>query len=137
MLDAKILNWMMQGSINLNEVYRRVEYDLLKSILFSKYKPCLIYIHEYYSRHKIPPSYNVLKKLLEREGEDPDILDFIEDKFCQENEVGFFVDEIKKRYNRFLITKLSEKADDIEESEENDINKRKSLPIQLSYTLKS
>jgi replicative DNA helicase len=118
MLDAKILNWMMQGSINLNEVYRRVEYDLLRSILFAKYKPCLIYLHEYYSRHKIPPSYEVLKKLLEREGEDSDILDFIEDKTCKENEVGFFVDEIKKRYNKFLITKLSERAEDIEEDNE-------------------
>ncbi len=118
MLDAKILNWMMQGSSNLNEVYRRVECETLKSILFPKYKPCLVYMNEYYSRHKIPPSYEVLKELLNRQGEDSDILEFIEDKECKQNEIGFFIDEIKTRYNKFLISKLSEKVEDIEDSAE-------------------
>lgn len=118
MLDAKILNWMMQGSSNLNDVYREVQYDLLRSILFPKYKPSLTSLHEYYSRHKIPPSYDVLKKLLEYEDEDSDILEFIKDKECQANEIGFILDEIKQRYNKFLISKLTDQAEDIEESRE-------------------
>jgi|14BtaG_2_1085337.scaffolds.fasta_scaffold00002_34 replicative DNA helicase len=118
MLDAKILNWMMQGSSNLNDVYREVQPDLLRSIFLSKYKASFISIDDYYSRHKIPPSYTVLKKILINEGEDPDILDFVEDKECQGNEVGFYLDEIKQRYNKFLIAKLAEKAEEIEENDE-------------------
>jgi replicative DNA helicase len=118
MLDAKILNWMMQGSSNLNDVYREVQYDLLRSIFFPKYKPSLTCLHEYYSRHKVPPSYSVLKKLLILEDEDPDILEFVKDKVCKANEIGFFVDQIKERYNKFLISKLTEQAEDIEDGKE-------------------
>ena len=118
MLDAKILNWMMQGSSNLNDVYREVQHDLLRSIFFPKYKPSLICLHEYYSRHKVPPSYSVLKKLLISEDEDPDILEFIEDKTCQANEIGYFVDQIKLRYNKFLISKLTDQAEDVEDDKD-------------------
>lgn len=114
MLDAKLLNWMMQGSVKINEIYRDVDYDLLRSIFFGKYKPVLDGVHEYYSRHKIPPSYAVLKALLEKSGDDSDILEFIEAKECAENEVGYFLDEIKERYNKFLVEKLTEVAAGIE-----------------------
>ena len=36
MLDAKILNWMLQGSPNVNDVYRQVDISLLKSIFVPK-----------------------------------------------------------------------------------------------------
>jgi replicative DNA helicase len=117
MLDAKIINWMMQSSIRVNEVYRELEYDLLRSVFFPKYKSVLDVLHTYYSRHKIPPSYDVLKTLLDREGDDSDIADFIENKDCAANEIGFYIDEIKERYNKFLIENISEKASEIEEDE--------------------
>lgn len=118
MLDAKLLNWMMQGSVKINEVYRDVDYDLLRSIFFGKYKPVLDSLHEYYSRHKIPPSYPVLRALLEKSGDDYDVLEFIQAKECAENEVGYYLDEIKERYNKFLVEKLTEVATGIEEEGE-------------------
>lgn len=118
MLDAKIINWMMQASSHINEVYREVEYDLLKAIFYPKYKPALSVLHSYYSRHKTPPSYGVMKSLLLKDGEDDDIVEYIEAQSCSLNEIGFFIDEIKERYNKYLIENLAGKATDIEEEGE-------------------
>ena len=118
MLDAKIVNWMMKGSINVNEIYRELEYDLLKSVFFKKYKFVLECLHNYYSRHKIPPSYSVLKSLMENEGYDSSVVDFVEASNCNANEIGYNTDQIKERYNKFLMESLSEKASDIEEEDE-------------------
>jgi replicative DNA helicase len=118
MLDAKILNWMMQAPANINNIYTSVEFDLLRSIFFPKYKPTLSLIHSYYSRHKTPPSYEVLRKLLEKEDEEFEILEYIEAQNTQLNEVGYFVDEIKERYNKHLIDNFAERVSDIDESDE-------------------
>jgi replicative DNA helicase len=113
MLDAKILNWMLKGSPNVNDVYRQVDFSLLKSIFIPKYKPSLQQVHEYYSRHKSVPSSDVLRKLLDTEEEDSDIVDVIEAADCQQSEIGFVVDRIKERYNQFLINKLVESSEEI------------------------
>jgi replicative DNA helicase len=118
MLDAKIINWMMQGSININEIYRELEYDLLRSIFFPKYKEVLDVLHSYYSRHKTPPSYEVLKTLIDKEGGESELAEFIENKDCSKNEIGFFVDEIKERYNKYLIESLVSRASEVEEEDE-------------------
>ena len=118
MLDAKIINWMMQNSINVNEVYREIEYDLLRSIFYPKYKAVIEVFNTYYSRHKTPPSYRVLKTLIDREAEDPDLIDFIQNKECEKSEIGFCLDEIKERYNKFLIDSLVKKAEDLEEEDD-------------------
>jgi replicative DNA helicase len=114
MLDAKILNWMMQASANISNVYSLVEFDLLRSIFFPKYKAPLSAIHSYYSRHKTAPSYGVLKSLLEKEDEETEILEHIEAQNTKFNEVGYFIDEIKERYNKYLIENLAERASDLE-----------------------
>jgi len=118
MLDAKILNWMMQASANISNVYTLVEFDLLRSIFFPKYKPSLSAIHSYYSRHKTPPSYGVLKSLLEKEDEETEILEFVEAQDTKFNEIGYFIDEIKERYNKYLIENLADRAADLEQNKE-------------------
>jgi replicative DNA helicase len=118
MLDLKILNWMMQGSVNITEVYREIEYDLLKRVVFHTYKPALNIIHDYYSRHKTPPSYDVLEALLDKDGEDKKLSSQISGKKCPPTEIGFCLDEIKERYNKFLIENIVEKASKLEEDGE-------------------
>ncbi len=113
MLDVKILSWMMQSPANVNHIYSSVEYDLLRSIFFPKYKATLSAIHTYYSRHKTPPSYDVLKSLLEKEGEETSQLDEVVAEVVEPNEIGYFVDEIKERYNKYLIDNLAERASDL------------------------
>jgi replicative DNA helicase len=117
-LDAKILNWMMKGSSNVNDIYRQVDYSLLKSIFLPKFKPSLQQLHEYYSRHKSSPSYDVLVKLLESQDEESEIVDFVRGLDCQGNEIGYTVDRIKERYNKFLIKKLVEASDETDDKRE-------------------
>ena len=118
MLDAKILNWMMQAPANISNVYTSVEFDLLSSIFFPKYKASLSAIHSYYSRHKTVPSYGVLKSLLEKEDEETEVLEHIEAQDTKLNEVGYFIDEIKERYNKYLIDNLAERASDLDQDGE-------------------
>ena len=114
MHDAKILNWMLKGPSNVNDVYMQIEFDLLKLVVLPNFKPATLQIHSYYSRHKSPPSYDVLEKLLDAEEEDVDILDFIKDENCEQNEIGFYIDRIKERYNKYLVSQLAEKAESLD-----------------------
>jgi len=98
-----------------------IEIDLLKQVVLPKYKPTLTQIHSYYSRHKSPPSYDVLEKLLDSEEEDAEILEVIQAAECEQTEIGFYLDRIKERFNKFLINKLAERADEIEQNYEQTI----------------
>lgn len=134
MLDAKILNWMLKGSSNVNDVYRQVDFSLLISIFLPKYKPSLQRVHEYYSRHKNVPSYEVLVKLLDTEEEDSDIVEVIKASDCQQNEIGFVVDTIKERYNQFLINKLVETSESVEKKRESLIDFNDEMKRVISKT---
>ena len=118
MVDAKILNWMMAGSINITDVYRSFSYDLLERALYPKYKPSLKVINDYYSRHKIQPSYEVLRLLLDEESEETEIVEQIEEAVCHATEIGYHLDSLKKRYNKYLIENLVDKASKLEEEDE-------------------
>jgi len=133
-LDAKILNWMLQGSPNVNDVYRQVDFSLLKSIFIPKYKPSLQQVHEYYSRHKSVPSADVLRSLLDTEEEDSEIVDVIEAASCSQNEIGFVVDRIKERYNQFLINKLVESSEDIDKKRESLVDFNDEMKRVISKT---
>ena len=110
MFDLKILNWMMQSSINISEIYMEIEHELLKKVFLPDYKPALEIIHSYHSRHKSPPSYDVFRILLDKEGEDVDLSAMVETADCPGNEIGFYLDQIKERYNKYLIDGVVEKA---------------------------
>tara|TARA_B100001094_G_C18196186_1_gene811205 strand:- start:12322 stop:13689 length:1368 start_codon:yes stop_codon:yes gene_type:complete len=114
MHDAKILNWMLKGPSNVNDVYMQIEFDLLKLVILPNFKPAALQIHSYYSRHKSPPSYEVLEKLLDAEEEAVDIIDFIKDENCEQNEIGFYIDRVKERYNKYLVSQLAEKAEHLD-----------------------
>ena len=123
-IDAKILNWMMVGSIEINHVYRTLEPDLLKSVILPSYKPIAYSIGDYYSRHKIPPSYNVLEKLLESSGDDARLAEYVKGQSCKQNEIGFFLDQAKERYNKYLINSFVKSvSDDDADDDIHDINK--------------
>ena len=66
-IDRVILNRMMQGAVEISEVYRYIDSGLLGDMLYKEYKPIHSAIYDYYSRHKRPPSFEILKKILEIE----------------------------------------------------------------------
>jgi len=120
MLDAKILWWMLQGSVEYNEVIRNLDHDLIKAVLLPDFKATAEVICSYYSRHKIPPSFFVLRELLEEAGEKTRVVSIVENETTNANEIGYLIDKIKIRYNKFLADKLVKKVEEIEE-EGNDI----------------
>ena len=52
------------------------------------------------------------------EGLYKNMMKLYQNKKCLKNEIGFHVDEIKERYNKYLIENLAKKASDIEEEDE-------------------
>tara|TARA_Y100000114_G_scaffold157053_1_gene186783 strand:+ start:2143 stop:3510 length:1368 start_codon:yes stop_codon:yes gene_type:complete len=118
MFDAKVINWMLKGSIEINEVYRSIDSDLFKRVVLPAYKATADIINGYYTRHKIPPSYEVLFNLLDEEDDDTDIVEYIKIQECQQNELGYHLDKMKERYNKFLIKKISDHAEDVDSNEE-------------------
>jgi replicative DNA helicase len=134
MHDAKILNWMLKGSSNVNDVYMQIEFDLLKLVVLPSFKPATLQIHSYYSRHKSPPSYEVLEKLLDAEEEETEIIDFIRGESCSANEIGFYIDRIKERYNKYLIDRLAEKAEELDSDYESLVDYNDELKRIISKT---
>ena len=123
MIDSKILNRMMQNAVSLNEVYRAIDSALLYEALIPDYKASFNAINEYYSKHKIPPSYDVLESILVDSGDDPSEVRIIESDVCEDSDIGYYTDKIRERYNKFLIKRLGSCIHDDEE-ELSDINKR-------------
>lgn len=115
MIDAKILSWMSKGSTEYNEVIRSLDPDLLKSVLLPDFKKAAENICSYYSRHKIPPSFSVLREILEESGGNTRVVSLIEDEETYANEIGFLIDKIKKRYNQYLAENLVKKVEEIKE----------------------
>ena len=115
MIDAKILSWMSKGPLEYNEVIRSLDADLLKAVLLPDFKPSADKICSYYSRHKIPPSFDVLRELLEEAGEQTRAVGLIEGERVQANEIGHIIDKAKLRFNEYLAGRLVKKIEEIEE----------------------
>lgn len=124
MLDAKIINWMLKGPLEYNEVIRNLDQDLLVAVVMPEYKPAVERILEYYSRHKIPPALYIIKILLSESGDDTRIISIIEKNSIEANEVGYIIDQIKIRYNKFIAKSLAKRINEIDEQGEDikDIN---------------
>lgn len=118
MLDAKIINWMLKGSLEYNEVIRNLDQDLLVAVVMPEYKPAVEKILEYYSRHKIPPALYIVKTLLSENGDDTRIISTIEKNSIEANEVGYVIDQIKIRYNKFIAKSLAKRINEIDEQGE-------------------
>jgi replicative DNA helicase len=103
MTDEKIINWMLKGSVEINQVFRVLDLDLLTEILLPQYTLISKTILDYYSRHKIPPNYEVIKEVFSGDAVSVAIINNIEKADCRENEFGFHCDNVKQRYNKYLL----------------------------------
>jgi replicative DNA helicase len=110
----------MKGSVELNEVYRVIDKDVLEKSFMPEYRNVYKAISAYYLRHRVVPSYEIVEALLDDEGDSSDEVLMIQVVSCEEDEIGYYIDKLRQRYNRFLIKKLDLKIED--ESIE-DINK--------------
>lgn len=118
MLDAKMISWMLNGSLEYNEIIRHLDPELLLAVVMPEFKPAVERILEYYSRHKIPPSTMVLRNLMDEAGDNNRVVSIIEKQDVQANEIGFVIDSLKTRYNKFVAKSLAKRINDIEEQGE-------------------
>lgn len=121
MSESKILNWMMKGPTELLDVYRSIEPGLLYESFSNDNKLVLRQIQDYHSKYKTPPSYKILAGFLSDIGKD--ILQGVHKDNCAQNEIQFYVDELKFDFNKQLAADL---AKNIMASKANisDINQR-------------
>lgn len=105
MSESKILNWMMKGPIELLDVYRTIEPGLLYEAVSNTNKLVLKHIQDYHSKYKTPPSYKILAGFLTEEGKET--LNAIFKDSCAQNEIQFYIDELKGRFNRQLADELA------------------------------
>ena len=106
MLDCKVINWMLKGSIEYNKILREFDKDLIVDVFGYEFRPVISKVTEYYSRHKATPTVNVLSQLLPEEEFDHGFLELIENYETSDNEIGFYVDQMKERYNKRILKRL-------------------------------
>lgn len=121
MFDCNVLHWMLKGSIEYNQIMREFDKDLVKDVFMYEFRPVVTNIIDYYNKHKTTPSIEVLKQLIPEDELDHTILDKIKNSYVSANEIGFYIDETKKRYNNYIIKGLikSYESDDYEITEIN------------------
>ena len=106
MLDCKIINWMLKGSIEYNKVLREFDKDLITDVFGYEFRPLISKVLEYYSRHKATPTINILRQLLPEEEFDHGFLELVENYETSDNEIGFYIDQMKERYNKRILKRF-------------------------------
>jgi len=123
MFDAKLLNWMTKGSSELNQVIKALDKDLILDVVTYEFRSALKEILDYYSRHKVPPNLEVLSELLREKDQEDFCVDMIRNLDITEQELGYVIDQIKKRYNKKLIKKFANSVVKEEEECLDEVNK--------------
>ena len=106
--ERKVINYIMKGSVQYNQVGRMLDTNLLIEAMLPDYKNLMRTIKGYFLRYKSPPTYELMEESLLNNLDDIELIGLINTVNCEEGEVGFHVDMIKKRYQSFLAKTLAE-----------------------------
>lgn len=106
MLDCKIVNWMLKGPIEYNYILREFDEDLIKEVFTYEVKPIAKEVLRYYNRHKVTPNSSVLKEIFSDDDIALGLIDNVFSYSIEENEIGYLVEKLKDRYNRYLIKSM-------------------------------
>lgn len=117
--DLKILSWLLKGPIEYNNASRLLDINLLIDCFLPQYKPLVRIIRDYFNRYKAPPHFQILEDNLINDIELIEVLEAIKEVSCEENEIGFYIDQAKRRYQSYLAKTLSQS---IEEEGEVDVD---------------
>ncbi len=116
----------MKGPVEYNKVTRDIDFKILHEALDSDYRSTFEIIEKYYSRYKTPPSYKILKENLADDIDTVQMVSMLEYSNCQESEILFYVDEVRRRYNSQIAHRLANSIDsrtvDIDEFNSNIIS---------------
>ena len=121
-MDLKLLYWMLKGTVEINEVFRYIDKEMLVDVVLFDYKEIVKSILEYYSKHKIPPSIDVLEDLYSDDEDELMVLQELRITTCSEHEIGHEIDKIRERYNFYLLGRLKKSIDVSDSGESKDLN---------------
>lgn len=107
LIDKKILNWILKGSIEYNKVQRNIDPRLLQEAFLTEYKEIYQLVSEYFLRYKSPPTYKILYDNLVSDLDTLQLVSVIQEEECLESEVLFYLDQLKNRYSNYLAKQLS------------------------------
>ena len=105
MIESKILNWMLRGPIEIADIYRNIEPGLLVESFDKTHRGLLKAIQDYHSKYKTAPSPDILSSSLN--DKDKIILSAVCDDDCAKNEIQFYIDALKKNFNKKLANDVS------------------------------
>jgi replicative DNA helicase len=105
--DQKILTWLMKGPVEYNKVTRDIDFKILHEALDSDYRSTFEIIENYYSRYKTPPSYKILEENLADDPDTVQLASILKRSSCEESEILFYVDQVRKRYNSEIAQQLA------------------------------
>jgi replicative DNA helicase len=105
MIESKILNWMLKGPIQMADIYRSIEPGLLLESFDKKHKGILRCVQEYSSKYKTPPSPEIL--ISDLSDSDRMTLESVLDDECKQNEIQYYVDQLKNNFNKHLANEVA------------------------------
>ena len=120
--ERKVINYLMQGPIQFNQVGRIIDMNLLIEAMLPDYKPIARTIRDYFSRYKSPPTYELLKDSLLEDLDYIELAEIIESTPCPEGEYAYQVDKIKTRYQAYLAKNLAESILSSDEADVEDLS---------------
>lgn len=106
--DRKVFSYLLKGPKEFNDVQRIIDFGLLVEASSYDFKSLARIIKAYHNQYRSPPSYDLLKDNLVEDHETLELVYWIEEENCNESEVKFYVDEMRKRYNGYLARRLAE-----------------------------
>lgn len=118
--DLKVFSYLLLGSKEFNDVNRYIEINLFIEACHYDTKSLANIIKDYYDRYKTPPTYELLEEHLVDDFENLQLLSLIRETSCTESEVKYFIDEIRKRYNKYLAKKIADAIPDNESAFDKD-----------------
>jgi replicative DNA helicase len=105
--DLKVFSYLLLGAKEFNDVNRYIDINLLMEACHYDVKSLATVIKDYYDSYKSPPTFSLLEEYLVDDFENLQLLSLIQDTKCNESEVKFFIDQIRKRYNKYLAKKIA------------------------------
>lgn len=120
--ELKVINYMMKGPVEYNQVGRAVEVNLLIEAMLPEFKPVAREIRDYFQRYKSPPTYQLMEESLLEDMDDVEVISAAREMDCTEGEYAYHIDKIKDRYKQYLARNLAESINGPDEMDMDEIS---------------
>lgn len=106
--DRKVFSYVLKGPTEFNNVQRVIDFNLLVEAAHYDFKSLAKIIKAYHNQYRTPPSFDLLRDNLVEDYDTLELLTYIAEEDCDDTEIKFYIDQMRKRYNGFLAKRLAE-----------------------------